>query len=60
MAGSRCVTQGAQAGALWGPRGMGCGGREAAEGGATYVTVADLHCCTAENQLSIAKQFSTN
>ena len=36
------------------------GRREAAEGGAIYITVTDLHCYIAENQHNIVKQFSTN
>ena len=39
------MTQGAQPGALWPPRGMGWGhGREAHEGGNIHVVMADLHC----------------
>ena len=46
--GSHCITQGAQPGALWWPRGVGRGsGREAQEGD-ICILMADSHCHTAE------------
>ena len=43
---SCCITQGAQSGTLWQPRGVGWGeGRETQEGGDVCIIMADLHCC---------------
>ena len=45
-----CVTQGAQTGALWQPRGVrwGRGGREVLEGGDICIPMADSCWCMAE------------
>ena len=49
LMGSCCITQEAQPGALWWPRGVGWeGGREAQDRGVIYTLMASSHCCTAE------------
>ena len=48
------VAHGAQLGALWGPRGLGCrGGREAQEWGDTCMHIADSCCCTAATNTTL-------
>ena len=52
--GSCCVTQGAQSGTLWWPRGMGCRERkEAIEEGNVCIIVAGSHCCMAETNKAL-------
>ena len=53
--GSSCITQEAQSEALWWPRGVGLrgGGREAQEGGDTYILTADSGCCTVETNTTL-------
>ena len=47
IVGSCCIAQGAQPGALWRPRGVGCGeGREAQEGGDICILKTDSCCFT--------------
>ena len=47
---NRCITQGAQPGALRCPRGVGSGLEEAQEGGDICIILADLHCRVAETK----------
>ena len=43
------ITQGAQPGALWWSRGVGCGeGRKAQKEGDICIIMVDSHCCMAE------------
>ena len=54
VAGSCCITQGAQLGALRQPRWMGCRGwREAQEGGDICIQLAHSLCCTAETDTTL-------
>ena len=54
LVGSCCTAQGAQLGALWGPRGVGCGGgREAQKGGHVYTVVGDSYCCTTKTNTTL-------
>jgi len=49
LMGSCCITQEAQPGALWWPRGVGWeGGMEAQDRGVICTLMASSHCCTAE------------
>ena len=50
---SCCVTQGAQSGAQWCPRGVGWG--EAQEGGDMCIITTDSHCCMAGTNTTLWK-----
>ena len=50
--GTCCIAQGAQLGALWGPR-WGVGGREVQEGGDMCIPIADSLRCAAETDTTL-------
>ena len=54
-----CVTQGAQTGALWQPRGVGWGGRgrEVQERGDICTPMADSSCCMAETSTILENNY---
>ena len=60
--GSCSVTQGAQPGALWQPRGVGWGGGwgEDSRGRDTYILMTDSHSIGWQRPTAIVKQLSSN